>query len=70
MTYVEEIGKYFVVMIESIGLMGDYQLAKFKSENVANEYSRKANKKMEKFDKRIGLSRNIEQSSGIEPASK
>lgn len=60
MTYVEEIGKYFVVMIESIGLMGDYQLAKFKSENVANEYSRKANKKMEKFDKRIGLSRNIE----------
>ena len=54
MTYVEEIGKYFVVMIESIGLMGDYQLAKFKSENVANEYSRKANKKMEKFDKRIG----------------
>jgi hypothetical protein len=60
MTYVEEIGKYFVVMIESIGLMGDYQLAKFKSENVANEYSRKANKKMEKFDKRIGLNRNTE----------
>lgn len=55
MTYVEEVGKYFVVMIESIGLMGDCQLAKFKSENVANEFSRKANKKIEKFDKRAGV---------------
>jgi len=53
MTYVEQVGKYFVVMIESVGLMGDYQLAKFKSESVAKEYSKKANKQIEKFDKRI-----------------
>jgi len=55
MTYVEEIGNYFFVMIESIGLMGDYPLAKFKSESVANEYSRKANNAVKKFNKRIGL---------------
>lgn len=53
MTYVEQVGKYFVVMIESVGLMGDYQLAKFKSKSIAKEYSKKANREIEKFNKRI-----------------
>lgn len=79
MTYVKKIGDCFVVMIESIGLMGDYQISKkFKSENVANEYSKKANKEIEKFDKRKAHGENLTQNNkleldsalGIEPAFK